>query len=291
MLISVLVTTWGCGDYLEPCRKSIAVARGECPIDVEVIELSDGSGVWNARNELIRRARGDWLCFVDGDDRLEPGALERLASVVASDPAADLVTFRLVEEREWDGRVGRPAHPFPRNWSACAYHRRVLPPGGFASYALGEDVLFLMQCLCRARHIVDVESVFYRYVRHFGSASMQGDYGRLFHSKLGYVQDWFAELAGASPTGRSNLRDLGRARRMVIRDLLGSAALDLAKMDPRPWGDWYGALDRIARFSQLLPLDARLELFLCRCLRWHWVTFLICNLGYRLRMKLSEDRV
>lgn len=291
MLISVLVTTWGCGDYLAPCRKSIAAARAKCPIDVEVLELADGSGVWNARNELIRRARGDWLCFVDGDDRLEPDALERLAGVVVSDPAVDLVTFRLVEERAWDGRVGRPVRPFPRNWPACAYHRSVLPPGGFSSHVLGEDVLFLMRCLCRARRVLDVDFVFYRYFRHHGSASMQRNYDRLFQSKLGYVQDWFAELAGVSAAGKSNLRDLGRARRSVIRDLLGSAALDLAKMDPQPWGDWYDALDRIARFSRLLPIDALVELFLCRRLRWHWVTFLVCNLGYRLRLKLRGNRV
>ena len=58
---------------------------------IQVVDKANG-GPSSARNDGIRLAQGDYLCFLDADDLLEPFALERLAAVLEGD-AYDAVVF------------------------------------------------------------------------------------------------------------------------------------------------------------------------------------------------------
>lgn len=54
-------------------------------------QYQDNAGLSAVRNRGIREARYDWLLFLDADDELLPGALQRLASVIDANPRAALV--------------------------------------------------------------------------------------------------------------------------------------------------------------------------------------------------------
>lgn len=51
-------------------------------------------GVGPARNIGMKKATGEWLCFVDGDDYLPEDALEKLLSETEK---ADIVIGNLIE--------------------------------------------------------------------------------------------------------------------------------------------------------------------------------------------------
>lgn len=101
-LISVIVPVYNVEDYVEGCLKTI---REQTYSNMEIIVVDDAStdrsgfvcdacaaqdariqvvhlpvnrGSSAARNEGIRRARGDYISFVDADDAIEPDLLEKL---------------------------------------------------------------------------------------------------------------------------------------------------------------------------------------------------------------------
>jgi glycosyltransferase involved in cell wall biosynthesis len=96
--LSVIVATWNRPDHLDEALRSISL-QGEA-VPFEVIVVNDGggdvgpivarwarhmavqsvnlevnAGLARARNEGIRRAQGDILCFLDDDDLMLPGHL------------------------------------------------------------------------------------------------------------------------------------------------------------------------------------------------------------------------
>jgi len=104
--VSVIVPVYNTGRYVEKCIRSI---MSQSYRDIEIVVINDGStddsgeicerlaaederivyipqenrGVSAARNVGLERATGEWICFVDGDDWLEPDAVERMAREVA----------------------------------------------------------------------------------------------------------------------------------------------------------------------------------------------------------------
>jgi hypothetical protein len=107
-LLSVIVATWNRPDRLHEALKSISLQRADVPLEVIVVndggtdvgeiaglwarvmavqyvQLERNSGLAHARNEGIRRARGDILCFLDDDDVMLPGHLRTGAEQLGSD--------------------------------------------------------------------------------------------------------------------------------------------------------------------------------------------------------------
>ena len=104
-LISVIVPVYKCEEYIEACVDSIL---NQTFSDFEIILVDDGSpdnsgkicdelaekynritvlhqenqGQAAARNNGVKIARGEWLCFVDGDDSVHPRMFEALYNAV-----------------------------------------------------------------------------------------------------------------------------------------------------------------------------------------------------------------
>lgn len=121
-LVSIIVPAYNVEDYIDACLSSILEQTYRT---IEVIVVNDGStdgtrdrietlraaddrihflsqdnqGVAAARNAGIAMAKGDYLCFVDGDDRLVRDCIEKMVSA-AEDAAAQMVFcgYRMIQE-------------------------------------------------------------------------------------------------------------------------------------------------------------------------------------------------
>lgn len=75
------------------------------PQRVEILTALDEQEhpVGQKRNELLAKARGRYVCFIDDDDRVEPDYIASLLSAMDASPHADCVVFR--GQYYVDGRV------------------------------------------------------------------------------------------------------------------------------------------------------------------------------------------
>jgi len=105
-------------DTLQICSQ-YAKERPEMRISVSSIPHA---GVAAARNNAIARASGEFVAFLDADDRWTPEKLERVAALIGSNPQADLiyhdVTMITPSGRSWKEVSGPPPadpHAQPRS--------------------------------------------------------------------------------------------------------------------------------------------------------------------------------
>ena len=128
-MVSIVVPIYNVRDYLDRCIGSITAQTYS---DIEIILVDDGStdgsidicreweekepritliaqenrGVAAARNVGIVSSRGEWLCFVDGDDCLEPDSVERL--LAEAEKGYDIV----ICDYSTDGEKGKEPQEF-----------------------------------------------------------------------------------------------------------------------------------------------------------------------------------
>lgn len=115
---------------------------------IDYILLNPNQGVSKARNAGATLATGNWFMFLDGDDRLFPGAVEALRQAAAKGGAGVVVgrveqldiNTGLRRERSFKGIAGEPPEPARRNFwrsliaspGAAVFHREVhARVGGF----------------------------------------------------------------------------------------------------------------------------------------------------------------
>ena len=160
--LTVLIAAWEAAASIERALDSVLVERG---IDLECIVVDDGStdgtadvvravaardarvtlvalpenvGVSAARNAGLGHVHGEWLTFLDADDRLLPGAIAALMA-----PTADPSVRVVIGQRIWTDGV--------RTWIASTYDNPdVRRPGrkslvtspGLLYYASGTGKVF-----------------------------------------------------------------------------------------------------------------------------------------------------
>lgn len=274
MKISVIVTTWGCGPWLEACRESVRAAARKVE-DVEVLEVCNGNDAAAARNEGLRRATGDWIVFVDGDDVVD---VEWFVEIARRADEADLIRFRLASfAGEEDFHANAAVRPFPFAWVACAYHRSIIPKNGFKSYQCGEDNLFLLECLQKARRVVDVDRVVYGYRQREASATSSSPTLARFMDRAAYGVEWLAASSRAEMANSEcspYRQEVAWARRRVAQDVLGSLAIEVRLLTPQPWEEWYNTLERLLA-TKALPWEFAALAWVVKTLRWKWLTRLI----------------
>lgn len=208
-LISVIVPVYNVEGYMEACLDSLlaqtwpnfeiiliddASADGSGQIcdgyadrdaRVRAVHFLRNRGPSAARNEGVRRARGEFISFVDSDDRVEPQLLEAL--------------YRCLEENQGDisacgadgiALKGGPAAVCAQAEAVRGLARGVpfsLVPWGKlyrAELAKGcpfdeavfysEDLLFLYQAFKLARRVCYLPDVLYHYTYRVGSQVQSG---------------------------------------------------------------------------------------------------------------------
>lgn len=210
MKLSLIVPVYNTRDYVSECLESLI---GQTWRDIEIICVNDGStddsarilqeyawrderisiltqenrGLSAARNAGLRAARGEYVLFVDSDDRLEGTACERLVyEIVGKEP--DLIVFgantipaAALEADKWLKAVLSPNDVMIRGG---ALHEVMLQPGAWPfvwrncirrgllesegltfdeSVRYGEDTLFQLCLLPACRRISFISDRLYDY--------------------------------------------------------------------------------------------------------------------------------
>lgn len=82
MNVSILIGTYGEDSWEELAHeRALPSARAEDPFETLIGHEPEGT-VASCRNYLAAKAKGDWLCFLDADDELDPGYLNAMEKVL-----------------------------------------------------------------------------------------------------------------------------------------------------------------------------------------------------------------
>jgi GT2 family glycosyltransferase len=113
--ISVVVPTRGRPEALGRCR--LALERQSVQVEIVVVEDCEGKGPAWARNQGVRRARGEVLCFTDDDCEPAPGWAEALVAPILAGEA---------EATTGPVSVGEGATAADRAWEAIVNFLQVM---------------------------------------------------------------------------------------------------------------------------------------------------------------------
>ena len=207
MRLSVIIPLYNCEAVIERCLESIDRIDG-----MEVVVVDDGStdngatvvkafakshpfvrliskvngGASSARNVGIDNATGDYIMFVDADDYLVPGGLERLL-LLAEEINADVLKYKLHTATKNDIQDTASPHNFPikntvlhgigkslEGSSVSDYHivdalfkRRIIEDHHIRLHEdlfLHEDDVFMGEVYVYAECVVSTNMPLYRYV-------------------------------------------------------------------------------------------------------------------------------
>ena len=215
------------------------------------------AGVSAARNRALDTAHGQWVWFIDGDDRLREGALGMLQGALkeANDPQVAAVAFTFKEGVSFP-TVWPEAKPpyvtsertltawwhFRLSASRTLFRRDAIGDLRFKRYSIGEDCLFSAMFFFRISRWIMWDAPLYFYRVRQGSAMHSRPCAR-------GVTDWFLvqrdflDLLGAD--GR--LDKVGGGQR-VISSALGDGLL---------LHQWRDVLSHdLARYAPVLRLVA-----------------------------------
>jgi glycosyltransferase involved in cell wall biosynthesis len=201
---------------------------------VRVIRQENG-GTASARNRGIEEAVGDVVCFLDSDDRYEPGRLETIAAKLGADPALDgvmtdaaLVTPEGITRASswWPAAASRDRLDLRAKiiFCALALRRSVLRElGSFdPRFHLLEDVEMWHRLICRGYAIGYVDEPSYLYLINPVGKTQSADRVKgeweLFRIQLRYAvarrtpNAWRARLAfrAARAFRNSSMARIGR---------------------------------------------------------------------------------
>lgn len=220
IMVSVIIPAYNTEKYIARCLDSVC---GQTYKNLEIIVVNDGSkdgtssvvasyaeqdtrivfvdlaenvGNGKGRNLAIRKAKGEYLCFVDSDDFVSPDMVQCLVDKVKNTSCPDVVLYGHQELQEKDGQLKKLGDPIlPRlsgnesieQLQTCLFFRYKnigLQPWLYfikRQYVLDneiffdesghffEDVIFTARLIFSVRHIEQEVKPFYTYIIRKGS--------------------------------------------------------------------------------------------------------------------------
>jgi len=301
--ISVIVPAYNAENYLKDCIGSVQMQTFE---DWELLLIDDGSrdqtprlcdecaaaddrirvfhkengGVSTARNLGLAQAKGEYIAFLDVDDRYEPRCLETLWNARAQSGADSVVCAHLnlwpdgqkqpekaLRAGVYDPQGIRENIVYPLlgdrlkqpvfngfiwrflYFAAIIRENKITFDGAYL-----EDELFLMEYFCCARKLAAVEEPLYRYLQNPGSvthkymADFQQVFGNFMARKETLVRKY--DLEGARPQWRENTNWAG---------LLIAVGNEYAKSNPKPLQEKQKTIEALCSQPQFAKAIAELD--------------------------------
>jgi glycosyltransferase involved in cell wall biosynthesis len=260
-----------------------------------------------ARNRGVREAHGDWIAFLDGDDRWEPGYLRSADAHLEAHPDVGLLCFgaRILENGHPTPHVIHKRTPGPAYTTRCMLEGDVgtictplvrrdlfLASGGFDESLRANEDCHLWLRLSRVTGVHQTPEPLLLYRRHSGNAS--GDVlanARESVRSLERLEETHPEFGAefGKPMrlmrGKEYLR-LGRELLVRGEDLPGARAALRAAVTYRPGrlrGWYYLAFAHVPGGARLVAWMRRRELALSRRWRTSPAAATLRNVRRRLR--------
>ena len=221
MFLSFVVPVYNAAPYLEECISSLR-DQNIPETEYEIICVDDGSsdgsygilsamaesgglrllsqahkGVSAARNLGMREAKGDYIWFVDADDFINPGSVEKLKQAAGSSP--DVISFgaytffHTLSAKEQMLRKQGLLHSnvgvkTVTVWSSVIKRDFLLhnKMRFQTDMVLSEDILFLYELSLLCPRKVELEDVLYCWRKHTDSSSM----GRTINNSQAKRNSW-----------------------------------------------------------------------------------------------------
>ena len=261
---SIIIPVYNVAPYLRECLDSV---RAQTFADWEALCVDDGStdgsgaildeyatrdrrfrvihqpngGVSAARNAALDVTRGEWVCFLDADDKVESHWLEDIAQGAKNHPGVDWIR---TSYRDWF--EGREPEPFPEG----SPHRRIekthtdiasvvwrqMASAGFivlnvcrkdtigdlrfdTSIWFAEDACFAADYMHRAKLLLTIPNDSYRYRMRGNSATHVLKNYQDTAMALGNILSRWKKLPGENGAfSPSVLRHMNRCRRKMSRE-------------------------------------------------------------------------
>lgn len=237
------------------------------------------TGAWAARNKALDLCRGEWALFADGDDLIHPEALSMVYGWERNNNA-DLVVLRQLhfhdgEQVNWG--MGSEAatifnirnEVFPDLFNAayliggvCVKLSRI-PMLRFPRRQLGEDRVFVMNCLCLVDTVVVSNDPFGGYRQHPKSVSHATWNLDRLSEEMDYRMDILSIVSTCSKC--FPVEQAWWFQGFILRDFFNRIREMPREMKRIAFGDWLKMVRPLSR-SRNLSKSVRFRLCICNLL-------------------------
>ena len=187
MRISVIIPI-GDEDAWRTCRQrlidSIGYWERDRDVEFEILPCFDleQKGAFNARNDGLVKARGDWIAWVDCDDVVEQDWAKEVAETIIAHPHVDIVQFDAFET--WNGDAQTVAYKYKGAVEGEAFAHELLRNDGMPAWLwtrvfkrnlfdgfqfeerVKHDYGMFLKILPRIKKVWSIGKPLYRYNRH-----------------------------------------------------------------------------------------------------------------------------
>ena len=197
MKLSLIIPIYNIDKYLDKCLNSISTQKNK---DIEIILVNDGStdkslsicerykkkdkrikiinqenqGLSAARNVGLKYANGEFIWFIDGDDYIEDGSVERIMSLLNVENDIIVFNYNKVKNGKiikmkgyynFDKIDTKYVLAFPSVWNKI-FRKSILEVDLFPEGHVYEDLYAVPNLILRTKNIVFIEDFLYNY-QHF----------------------------------------------------------------------------------------------------------------------------